>query len=175
MKLIPGYERTYIDEQGNVYKLYKEFTWRRGKILKVEPSLHKHGYHVVKTCRGKKEYVHKLMAFAFFGYKPVEGFHIDHINGIKTDNRLENLQVITARKNIAKGNFKNKVSVYTGVTVIPHAKKPYRAYINYKGVKVHLGYFEKELDAARAYQIACESLDKYINKTQFKEYVNSKL
>ena len=44
-------------------------------------------------------YVHRLMALAFVdGYK--DGHHVNHINGIKTDNRAENLEWVPNWKNV---------------------------------------------------------------------------
>jgi ribosomal protein L15E len=53
------------------------------------------------------------------GYKIV----VDHIdNNIKTDNRLENLQLITQRENVSK-DIKNTSSKYIGVCWHKKAKK----------------------------------------------------
>jgi hypothetical protein len=42
--------------------------------------------------------VHKMVAAAFIGPRP-DGFHINHKNGIKTDNRVENLEYVTPLEN----------------------------------------------------------------------------
>lgn len=43
-------------------------------------------------------YVHQLVTEAFIGPRP-EGSHTNHKNGIKTDNRLENLEYVTPSEN----------------------------------------------------------------------------
>ena len=49
----------------------------------------------LKLCRD----VHRLVTEAFLGPRP-DGLFVNHINGIKTDNRLENLEYVTPRENI---------------------------------------------------------------------------
>ena len=46
-----------------------------------------------RETRGKKKLVHRLVADAFI--KPLEhGEQVDHINGVHSDNRVENLRVM---------------------------------------------------------------------------------
>lgn len=48
--------------------------------------------------RYKHESIHRLVICAFKGKIP-KGMVIDHINGIKDDNRIENLDVVTIKEN----------------------------------------------------------------------------
>lgn len=62
----------------------------------------KHGYlHVYLGNRGagKNVFVHRVVLSAFRGPIP-EGKQVNHKNGIKTDNRLENLEAVTASENV---------------------------------------------------------------------------
>jgi len=82
-----------LDESGDVYvKLLRpRGVWSLG-------YLHPSGYrHMVR--KGKSFKIHRLVAKAFMvrGYEMAKGdefveYHVDHINGIKTDNRPSNLQ-----------------------------------------------------------------------------------
>ena len=44
------------------------------------------------------QYAHRLVAEAFYGTIPAT-WHVNHINGVKADNRVENLEVISASDN----------------------------------------------------------------------------
>ena len=68
------------------------------------------GYMHVRLSRNGKQRlykVHVLVGMAFLGYstsqynrKDINSLVIDHINGIKSDNRVENLRIVTQRKNL---------------------------------------------------------------------------
>ena len=78
---------------------------------------------------------------------------VDHINGIKYDNRHVNLRIVTQSIN-ARNRMKRKVmsSQYKGVSWNKLQKK-WRAQIN-PGKVIYLGSFNKEEDAAIAYNEA---------------------
>jgi len=62
------------------------------------------GYAAVNLCGGKGtrpklRLVHRLVAAAYIGEcKP--GFEVNHINAVRTDNRLENLEYVTRAGNM---------------------------------------------------------------------------
>lgn len=65
----------------------------------------KSGYAVI-SIGNKKEYVHRLVMEQYLGRKLTKNEHIHHINGIKTDNRLENLELITPSEHSKKHSIK---------------------------------------------------------------------
>lgn len=72
------------------------------KIRKIE--LDKDGYHRLqlhKDGQSKKFFVHRLVGYAFLGLSKDK--QINHINSIRHDNRLKNLEVCTARENTIHG------------------------------------------------------------------------
>lgn len=61
------------------------------------------GYRLLTLCAGGKRTnrpVHQLVVLAFIGPRP-EGMEVRHLNGIRSDNRLENLMYGTKKENMA--------------------------------------------------------------------------
>ena len=83
-------------------------------------------------------------------YQEMPSQDIDHINGIKTDNRICNLRLVTVRQNQynqRKPRIDNK-SGYLGVTVY---KDKWMASIKINSKTKHLGYFSTPQEANEAY------------------------
>jgi len=95
----------------------------------------------------KDHLVHNVIALCYLGEKP-EGYQTDHINSIKTDNRLENLQYITQQQNIQKRKTKDGRNV-KGYSLTKNGT--YRAQIKVDNKKISLGYFHTEAEARQAY------------------------
>tara|TARA_R110000772_G_scaffold261421_2_gene379897 strand:+ start:1536 stop:2015 length:480 start_codon:yes stop_codon:yes gene_type:complete len=152
-KDIKDYEGLYqVSNLGRVKSL------KFGKERILSAATNATGYSLVALCNGKTKAItaHQLVAMAFLNHKPC-GYKlvVDHINTIKTDNRLENLQVITHRQNCTKD--KKGTSKYTGV----HWCKPrnkWRAEIRINGKTKYLGSFKSELEASEAYQLKLETI-----------------
>lgn len=75
---------------------------------------------------------------------------VDHINGDKLDNRLENLRLVSHAANGQNKNFcTTGTSRYRGVSWYRHYKV-WRAQGQLDGKRRHLGYFDSEIAAAHA-------------------------
>lgn len=71
--------------------------------LVLKPQVTDKGYERVALCwMDDKEFhrIHRLVARAFHG-EPSEGMQVNHKNGVKNDNRAENLEWVTPAENAA--------------------------------------------------------------------------
>lgn len=147
-KTIPGYEGLYeVSSDGRVRSLNYQ---RTGKIQELKLTLRKEKYFRVTLGKnGVNELfrVHQLVAIVFLGHVPNKfELVVDHINSNPKDNRVENLQILTNRKNSSKGK---KGNLPTGVSKI---NQKFRSVININGQSKRLGYFSTSEEASEAYQ-----------------------
>lgn len=83
----------YILRTGSVYRK------RYGRIRRIKQSVAKNGYCHIQIAN--KEYlVHRLVALAFIPNDKLCRNQVNHKNGIKTDNRAENLEWVTSSENL---------------------------------------------------------------------------
>jgi len=153
---VKGYEGHYeVSTHGRIKSL------KGGKEKLLTLSDNGGGYLFVslsKNGKQKANYVHKLVAIAFLGHTP-KGYEVvvDHINNIKTDNRVDNLQLVTQRHNLTKevrGSSK-----YAGVSW-NKANRKWVAIIHINDKQKHLGYFKTELEASKMYQKELGTINK---------------
>lgn len=116
-------------------------------------------FRLYKNKKAKTYKLHILVAIAFLGYVPdgTNRIVVDHKDNIKTNNRADNLQLITNRKNCSKDR-KGYTSDYVGVSW-DKSRNKWVATIQIDGKKKNLGRFVEELDAAKAYQDKLKSLN----------------
>ena len=89
MEVVRYKEKYLVSDKGDVYEENKKYT------RKKKQSTDKYGYKV-KGINGKVEKVHRIVMEAFHGKSDLT---VDHLNMNKRDNRLENLEYVTAGEN----------------------------------------------------------------------------
>jgi hypothetical protein len=103
-----------------------------------------------------------------------KGLFVDHINHNSLDNRRSNLRLCTHAQN--QQNTKPRsggTSKYKGVHW-EKARNKFRARITYNRKGIHLGMFDSEIDAAKAYDKKARELFGQFAYLNFPEEANSK-
>ena len=143
-KKIEEYENYEISNMGNVRNT------KTNRILK--PRKNSDGYYIVnlyKDRNRKSFYIHRLIAYAFIP-NPQHLTDIDHIDRTKTNNSITNLRWVSHSNNCRNRPKKqNASSKFMGVC-FDKANGKYVARININNKLIHIGYYEKEEDAAKA-------------------------
>jgi len=144
-----------FETQLRVYR--SGYIWR---LIKVSNSFGKKGeWKLAKGCvsntgylrtelTGKKVSLHRIIAYTYLGLDINDKkIQIDHKNRIRTDNRVENLEIVTNQQNqFNRSNTK-------GYSFDKKTGK-YRAQIKVNRKKIHLGCYDTKEEASNAYQKA---------------------
>jgi hypothetical protein len=142
-------ELFHYDEETGVFTR-KVITTNSAKLNEVAGTIHpikKYRYMRVDNVR---YLAHRLAWLYVYGTMPTK--QIDHINGIRDDNRIKNLRDVDASTNAEnkrRTTTKSK-SNFLGVTQDKEHKK-WKAQIVVKGVYKYLGFFTTEEEAHKAY------------------------
>jgi hypothetical protein len=108
-KDIPGYEGKYqVSKTGKIKSLGNNRT-KKEKLLKA--NFNARGYLTVALFlngQGKTYTVHQLVAITFLNHT-LRGYNfvVDHIDDNKSNNNVDNLQIVTQRENVSKKFGKN--------------------------------------------------------------------
>lgn len=161
---IPGYEGVYELSNLDRIKSLKKKVFKRGKYCFdteeriLQGNYTEKGYirYSFLTPKYKRIEFHVVKAMVFLNHTPC-GYErvVDHIDNNPHNNNINNLQVITHRLNATKDRKRN--SQYTGVCWCSTTKK-WRARIQINKKTIHLGHFDKEIDAGEAYKNALNKI-----------------
>ena len=138
----------WISAEGSV-------TWIHGKTgdLMTSFGCNNNGYRQIEI-RGKKFYVHRLIAMTFLDNYSDE-LQVDHVDGDKTNNNASNIRMATQQQN--QRGFRTKPrncsSQYRGVHWSEQDKK-WKSQITVDDKQKHLGCFDSERGAALAWNEA---------------------
>jgi hypothetical protein len=138
-------------KDGNLYSKINRYktTIRKNDLIKCYL---KSGY--LRTCINYKSYrIHRLIFMMHHGYLPKQ---IDHINGIKDDNRIENLRAATQSQNLFNRTLTK--SNTSGIKNVTFEQNKYRVRLRINNKLINFGSYD---DLELAELVAIEARDKY--------------
>lgn len=127
-----------------------EFTWRQtvaNRLCGTRAGANNHGYRQIRIER-KLYQAHRLAWCYVYGVWPP--YMVDHINGIKGDNRIANLRLATNQENQQNRRTPQGSNPYIGVSWNKAAKR-WEAQIRLQGKPTYLGRFSTPEEAHAAY------------------------
>jgi len=137
--------------------LWKITRSNRVKVGGIAGTKHSCGYQSIRV--GSRQtvrhyYAHRLIWLMVYGEWP-DG-DIDHLNGVRNDNRIENLRLVSPSLNNRNRIMQsNNTSGVNGVWWSKYAGK-WAAEIQINRKKIHLGYFDCKYHAASVRHFAQE-------------------
>lgn len=167
MKKFRGFEErilgdfSYHPNTGELIRIRKKI-WGHWRPVYEVAGTKSHGYlqtHVACEEGGKRFFIHRIAWLFMTGSFPKKGMDIDHINGIKDDNRWRNLRLAKrGQNNMNSGNPSNNT---TGQKGVHPTRGRWFARIKVDQKIIHLGVFKNFDDAVIARK---KAEDKYFGE-----------
>lgn len=166
--VIPSHPQYAADLEGNVWRLNNR--WQNSKPRMCRTYNDMDGYPTVPLAISNKKYkakkVHGLVCEAFRGPRP-EGMQVRHLNGIKTDNRPQNLCWGTAKENCLD-RFRH------GTAII--GEKNHSSKLREKDIPIIRGLHKRGVQMkkiAQQYGVAPATIEKIIHKKTWRHVPES--
>ena len=150
-------------------KVSSEFDYRDGALFRK--STGRRGYerpdgYVYVRLNGKSYGEHRLVHLLFTGEWP---YQVDHKNGVRSDNRPDNLRSATHSENCMN---RKPMRSAKGCYWQPKRNK-WIAQIGINGKRKTIGYYGTEEDAAKAYAKAAGELHKEFMRIRHKPEIST--
>jgi hypothetical protein len=183
-KDIPNYEGYYqASSLGRIRSIQRKIPYKTNKNIfcpvknKILKQYNNHDGYLQISLNKKTQKtfkVHKLIALTFLGKSNLS---VDHINGIKHDNKIINLQYLSNRDNCRKYNLENKenkTSKYLNIC-LPKRGSKYLVKTRYNKKNYNLGSFDNEIEAKEIIDLFNKGEIEKINLLQKKKFLEKKL
>jgi len=147
------------DEVSGLFR-WRKLTSNRAKIGAVAGGITKGGYLRI-SLDNHSFAAHRLAWFYTHGVMPPA--QIDHINGVRTDNRIANLRLASHSENMHNSRPRNPASGLKGAYLYKKRlaaghQRPWTSSIFKDRMRIHLGYFATAEEAHAAYGKAAAEL-----------------
>lgn len=167
---IIGYEDYYeVSNLGRIRSLDRTVLTKNGREYFYKGRFFEgndvNGYKMVTLSKNGKQRVYnisQLVAVCFLNHIPNgHSLVIDHRDGNRSNNNVENLQIVTHRENTStcyRANEDSFSSEFIGITYHKQTDR-WLAQIRLNSKLIYLGLFNNEIDAAKAYQKALGEIE----------------
>ena len=164
MRDIKGYESKYaVDRAGNVWSYPNRF---HKEMTKLKPRVRKNGYLAICLSKESKVadvLIHRLIADAYIGIE--EGLEVNHIDGVRDNNKLDNLECVSRSVNTLHGiwinnNGKQKLTLEDA-----------------ESIRMKASEGERQVDIAKEFIVSPQTINQiikgciYRNTNFIKEYI----
>jgi hypothetical protein len=141
-------ELVHYDPESGVFtnRIARSSRWKAGSIC---GGPNRSGY-IDMRIEGVRVFGHRLAWFYMYGEWPK--YHIDHIDGNPSNNRIANLRDVRHQANMQ--NIALRTSCASGLAGAYQVGKRFKASIRFDGKTKHLGYFDTPESAHDAYVAA---------------------
>ncbi len=123
------------------------FTRSSGKLVDVRPTAY--GYLRIRVD-GSARHAQRLAVLYMTGALPEKGFEVDHINGVRTDNRWVNLRLVSVSVN-QQNRRAARCDSSVGLLGVSRYRNKFRAQIWLNQKKTDLGCYSTPEQAHHAY------------------------
>ena len=164
-KKINNFDMYEVSNFGNIRSI------KNNIILK--PQISSNGHYIVTLFndtikKGRSFQIHQLVAMSFLD---IPSECVNHKDGIKTNNNIENLEYVTFSENLKHAHAnnlrkkiqsknKNNTSGTVGVIYDKHKKK-WVARLHKNRKAIHIGSFKNKEDAVKARKLAEDNINLY--------------
>lgn len=145
----------YMDSDG---KFRRKISHVKARLHEIAGGIDAKGYEII-SLNSLKYRAHRLYYMYYHDIEELpDDVYIDHVNGIKNDNRKENLRISTHAQNCQNGKI--TIRNTTGsIGIYWHKRdKKWTAAIGHENKLINLGYFSNREDAEFAYSEAARRL-----------------
>lgn len=127
---------------------WKKRTSNRVNVGDIAGKIDNYGY--VKICFRRAMYSAHRIAMCLYNGEWPSG-DVDHVNGIRNDNRISNLRAVSARENLWNMKCHRDDNKTPCILFDPRYKnRPWRSRIHHNGNRIYVGAFPTKEEAIAA-------------------------
>ena len=161
---VTGFEGYYeVSDDGVVYRIARG---KGGIVGPLKPYQLRNGYLTVYPSRyddRKRISVHHIVAEAFLGHRGSR--EVNHKNGVKTDNRIENLEYVTRQENATHA---------ANAGLMPHGQRQWKARLNdiaVRQIRLMRSLGMRQRDIAQAFGVSTGTVNDVLRGVTWKHVV----